>query len=204
MTTPPRAAILRSLYREVPLEIRIRRQTGGRGMFIQCDCTLIPDPAAEGVYLTVADVEGAGQIDLWLPRIRAGLNDGLRRLRETGGERFREVCVEISAFRTHNVDSAPLIVHRWASELLIEELRRHAALVPSLAPHRLTPDVLALAHRIQAARDFTALPLLADALEEAGCDHEPTLTHCRTATGHVTTCWAVELVLGPDAPSDNR
>ena len=46
------------------------------------------------------------------------------------------------------------------------------------------------------SRDFAAMPILADALEEAGCD-EPTCWPTAAATGpHVRGCWVVDLVLG--------
>jgi hypothetical protein len=47
------------------------------------------------------------------------------------------------------------------------------------------------------SRNFAAMPVLADALEEAGCDSPDVLAHCRDAAGvHVRGCWVVDLVLG--------
>jgi hypothetical protein len=43
---------------------------------------------------------------------------------------------------------------------------------------------------------FEDLPVLADALEDAGCDSRPLLRHCREPGHHVRGCWAVDLVLG--------
>jgi hypothetical protein len=49
------------------------------------------------------------------------------------------------------------------------------------------------------ARDFSAMPILADALQDAGCDNDDVLTHCRdTAQPHVRGCWVVDLVLGKE------
>jgi hypothetical protein len=45
-------------------------------------------------------------------------------------------------------------------------------------------------------RNFTDLPILADALEEAGCDNADLLNHCRQPGEHVRGCWALDLVLG--------
>jgi hypothetical protein len=47
--------------------------------------------------------------------------------------------------------------------------------------------------------DFQNLPILADALEEAGCNRAEVLDHCRTPGTHVRGCWVVDLVLGKDA-----
>ena len=47
------------------------------------------------------------------------------------------------------------------------------------------------------SRDFAPMPILADALQDAGCEHEDILAHCRDANGtHVRGCWVVDLVLG--------
>ena len=47
------------------------------------------------------------------------------------------------------------------------------------------------------AREFGAMPILADALQDAGCDNEDILSLCRdTSLTHVRGCWVVDLVLG--------
>jgi hypothetical protein len=55
---------------------------------------------------------------------------------------------------------------------------------------------VALAAGIYAERAFDRLPILADALEEAGCDHPDVLTHCRGPGPHARGCWVVDGVLG--------
>jgi hypothetical protein len=60
-----------------------------------------------------------------------------------------------------------------------------------------TDTAVALARQMYESRDFGAMPVLADALQDAGCDNEPILSHCRDATlTHVRGCWVVDLVLG--------
>lgn len=44
-------------------------------------------------------------------------------------------------------------------------------------------------------RRFDELPVLADALEDAGCDHRELLDHLRRPGGHVRGCWALDAVL---------
>jgi hypothetical protein len=63
-------------------------------------------------------------------------------------------------------------------------------------PSWLTPTVLALAGGIYADRAFDRLPILADALQDAGCDNADVLDHCRGPGPHVRGCWVVDLVLG--------
>jgi len=47
-------------------------------------------------------------------------------------------------------------------------------------------------------RAFERMPILADALQEAGCEHADILTHCREPGTHVRGCWVVDLVLGKE------
>ena len=58
-----------------------------------------------------------------------------------------------------------------------------------------TSTVNALARQVHTSRDFSAMPILADALEDAGCDNADILTHCRGPGPHVLGCWALDLVL---------
>ena len=46
------------------------------------------------------------------------------------------------------------------------------------------------------SRDFSPMPILADALQDAGCDNEAVLAHCRGDGPHVRGCWVVDLILG--------
>jgi hypothetical protein len=67
----------------------------------------------------------------------------------------------------------------------------------AFAPAWRTTTTIALAAAMYESRDFAAMPVLADALEEAGCDSPEVLAHCRDAAGvHVRGCWVVDLVLG--------
>jgi hypothetical protein len=52
-----------------------------------------------------------------------------------------------------------------------------------------------LAQAIYEERRFGDLPILADALEEAGCDHADVLAHCRQPGVHVPGCWVVDRLL---------
>jgi hypothetical protein len=47
-------------------------------------------------------------------------------------------------------------------------------------------------------RAFERLPILADALEDAGCDNADLLRHCREPGEHVRGCWVVDLLLGKE------
>jgi hypothetical protein len=68
----------------------------------------------------------------------------------------------------------------------------------SIAPAWQTPQALALARTAYDERRWEDLPLLADALEEAGCTEEAILSHLRGPGPHVRGCWALDLVLGQE------
>lgn len=60
-----------------------------------------------------------------------------------------------------------------------------------------TSTAVALAKHLYEAGDFSVAPMLADALQDAGCDDRELLAHMRGATaGHVRGCWAIDRVLG--------
>lgn len=66
----------------------------------------------------------------------------------------------------------------------------------ALDPGWRTSTVVTLAEGIYADRAFDRLPILADALQDAGCDHPDILAHCRSDGPHVRGCWIVDLLLG--------
>jgi hypothetical protein len=56
--------------------------------------------------------------------------------------------------------------------------------------------VRAMAEEIYSGRHFEQMPILADALEEAGCTDRMILQHCRQPRVHVRGCWLLDLLLG--------
>jgi hypothetical protein len=68
----------------------------------------------------------------------------------------------------------------------------------ALDPAWWTPAVAALAAAGYADRRFDGLPVLADALEEAGCADAAILGHLRGPGPHVRGCWVLDLVLGKE------
>ena len=61
-----------------------------------------------------------------------------------------------------------------------------------------TSKALAIAQGIYDERAFDRLPILADALQDAGCENEDILSHLRGDGPHVKGCWALDLVLGKE------
>ena len=66
----------------------------------------------------------------------------------------------------------------------------------NVPPDWRTSDVVLLARGIYAERALDRLPILADALQDAGCGNDEILGHCRGDGPHVRGCWVVDLVLG--------
>jgi hypothetical protein len=56
--------------------------------------------------------------------------------------------------------------------------------------------VVRLAQSIYDTRNFVELPILLDALEDAGCNDAAILGHLRGPGAHVRGCWAVDLLTG--------
>ena len=58
-----------------------------------------------------------------------------------------------------------------------------------------TETVLSLCRAIEETRGFDRMPILADALEEAGCDEKSILQHARGPWPHAPGCWVLDLIL---------
>ena len=115
-------------------------------------------------------------------------------------------------FGTPGYDDEPLVAPQDASEALrgthfgceeafIPYLHEIFGPLPfrdtTVAPAWRTTDVLALARGVYDEKAFDRMPILADALQDAGCDNEEVLNHCRAAGWeHVRGCWVIDLLLG--------
>ena len=68
----------------------------------------------------------------------------------------------------------------------------------AFSPAWRTDTVVSLARQMYESHEFGAMPILADALQDAGCDDDDILNHCRGPGPHVRGCWVVDLVLGKE------
>lgn len=64
------------------------------------------------------------------------------------------------------------------------------------SPQWRTDIAVAMARKMDESRDFSAIPILTDALEEAGCSDAAILEHGRGPGPHVRGCWVIDLLLG--------
>ncbi|MFO0806292.1 MAG: hypothetical protein U0791_24575 [Gemmataceae bacterium] len=66
----------------------------------------------------------------------------------------------------------------------------------SFSPEWRTTTAVAIAQSMYDSRDFGPMPVLADALQDAGCEVPEIIDHCRGPGPHVRGCWVVDGVLG--------
>ncbi len=84
---------------------------------------------------------------------------------------------------------------RFQSDLLREIVGNPFRPV-AIDPQWLTSTVVSLAHGIYDTLAFDHLPILADALQDAGCEDADVLAHCLSPGPHVRGCWVVDLLTG--------
>jgi hypothetical protein len=65
-------------------------------------------------------------------------------------------------------------------------------------PRWRTSTAVGLARQMYESRVFGPMPILADALLEAGCEDADVLGHCRGDGPHVRGCWVIDLLLGKE------
>jgi hypothetical protein len=110
-------------------------------------------------------------------------------------ERFREHLVD----QIHSQHDAPIDVTRERIASLFVNLLHDIFGNPfrpvTLDPRWLSSTVIDVARTIYDERVFERMPILADALMDAGCDSEQILNHCHGPGPHVRGCWVVDLIL---------
>ncbi|AMV26973.1 hypothetical protein VT84_21405 [Gemmata sp. SH-PL17] len=90
-------------------------------------------------------------------------------------------------------------ISEWTLSRLARDIFGNPFRTVSFSPAWRTSMAVALAGQMYESRDFSAMPILADALQDAGCDDANVLDHCRdTNAPHVRGCWLVDLVLGKE------
>jgi hypothetical protein len=120
-------------------------------------------------------------------------------------------CAALCLARWAPADWGTLQVFRWSSQFVARSVQvailacvfavpyRNRRIHIEVDPAWRTSDVLALARGIYGDRAFDRMPILADALQEAGCDSADILDHLRDPNAtHVRGCWALDLVLGKE------
>jgi hypothetical protein len=113
-----------------------------------------------------------------------------------GWDLIRQAAYRSSAITDARDHPAHLLMHDFYPSLLREALGnpfRPPAVEPSWLA-RNDGAAATIARAIWQERRFSDLPILADALEEAGCADQTILDHCRRTGGHVRGCWVLRLL----------
>jgi hypothetical protein len=127
---------------------------------------------------------------------------------DAAGVAFRAVWAVNTAARQSWCLSRPRVdQERWVSNAAAAERRAQGDLLRDLfgflfqrtaivpAWRRRKGLVARLAESVYEERAFDRLPILGDALEDAGCTDANVLGHCRNGGEHVRGCWVVDLLL---------
>ncbi len=85
---------------------------------------------------------------------------------------------------------------RQHQSLLLRDILGNPFRPVTVDPSWLTSDVVALASQMYESHDFTPMPILADALQDAGCDDAEVLDHCRGPGPHFQSCNVLDLIIG--------
>jgi hypothetical protein len=118
---------------------------------------------------------------------------------------FRAIAAKMTVIRTANASTVCRFVSGFTHErntlqAEIAKLLRDTVGNPfrptPFSPSWRTDTAVLLASQMYESRDFSAMPILADALQDAGCENADILEHCRGEGPHVRGCWVVDLVLG--------
>jgi hypothetical protein len=120
------------------------------------------------------------------------------------GERAVRLTFELTAWESYGgslvANRTVKLVAEHASNLPVVALIRDIFGNPfrpvTFSPDWRTGTVVSLARQMYEGREFSAMPILADALQDAGCDNADVLDHCRGSGPHIRGCWVVDLVLG--------
>jgi hypothetical protein len=173
---------------------------------------LLPDPANRDLVAAVEDRPDGTRDD---PVLWAAIEASSRREREwTDDPGYLAVkYLGRSYYKVRPLESAvaaAVMLGRWVGEAgdSAAEWAAQAGLVRDLLGNPFRPvafdsrwrsaDVVGLARGIYEYRAFDRLPLLADALMDAGCSDEQVIGHCRSDGPHARGCWVVDLVLGKE------
>jgi hypothetical protein len=181
--------------------LRLRRQREVAALAEQA--RLIGERVAEGLATGAEFAEVRGMIDEWLSRCR------------TWTAKARHLALSARAVVQPEAWQAAIGVldagygAAWADvEPVPDYLRAKCDLVREVYGNPFQPvpaerawlswregTVVRMAEAIYDEWAFERLPILADALEDAGCDSAEILAHCREPGEHVRGCWVVDLLL---------
>ncbi len=156
----------------------------------RCHASRLPLPFTPSYFdEEEARLDNLDEIPIW----PTGQEDSRPVLGAGSDESFREAKL-LGRFYAHVVFSDPKDLPGQAN-LLRDIFGSLPFRSPKFEPAWRTQRSVELAKSIYEQRSFERLPLLADILEENGCNGNDILTHCRQPGPHVRGCWVLDLIL---------
>jgi hypothetical protein len=115
-----------------------------------------------------------------------------------GGCHEHELAEGVALEALTAADAADITDEAAAQANLVRDIFGNPFRPVAFSPEWRTHTAVSLARRMYESREFSAMPILADALEDAGCDSEGVLNHCRGPGSHARGCWVVDLILAKE------
>jgi hypothetical protein len=147
------------------------------------------------------EADDSPNVQQWVPNIVDGIRDFAEKELAERIE-IMGIKVALTLLIDHPVDAKPRAFRKYAAVAMGEVFDQagvDAKRFPiTIDPRWQTSTVIDLARIIYDERAFDRMPILADALMDAGCDSEDILNHCRSDGPHVRGCWVVDLILGKE------
>ncbi len=110
--------------------------------------------------------------------------------------------VDIATILSRDIDTQSHYLAEFGGEqkyhaVLLRDIIGNPFKETKLDPEWKTSTVVSLAKSFYESKDFSPMPILSDALQDAGCENEEILNHCRqNECPHVRGCWVIDLILG--------
>jgi hypothetical protein len=178
----------------------------------------LTDLMATALRKRTKQITSPSQLALAAAKAASGVPPNTHHLRQPNQPTFNPIDAALNAARavaTRAVGaaplgrSAPIEWHTaWTKAFIAARMRQTNYFRDIFPPPRyrakrhpqwITSTVLALTQQMDESGDFSAIPILADALQDAGCDDEMLLSCCRSPGNvHVRGNWVVSLILERD------
>jgi hypothetical protein len=169
-----------------------RVNSARRGFYLGGAFPVMPAPDIEGVAFNQKRTPNFPME--FQPSVAEGVSQGHEEAR-LAGKRLCSFRLEVDLLKYHDVDTSQEGARIRSRAFVLYDLWASASPV-ELASAWKTEASLDLARAYRATGERECLPVLADALEEAGCDLAFLLSHLRACPDHGEDCWVVEMLLG--------
>jgi hypothetical protein len=166
--------------------------TRPKGLYDYFCFKLSPAPEIEGLDILLGSKANLNT-RRWFETIKIGIIQSYMRPMRIFRTVWCSIRSEIVSVKTHP---------RIPTEKALKRAGSHFIQLLGKRTHRIdfhpdwrTTNVFELADGILSDKAYDRMPILADALQEAGCEDELILSHCRLCNDHQGKCWVVDLIL---------